>query len=330
MPRFGQPGALFFDNANVTEFLRRWNIECEDYGLTDIQKCIRLPDYCTAKTKDVIEILDGYKQNNWTKLQEELKGLFWQYDQHKDTLATLNELIHEAPNTDLTIFVLRYTAITESLVTGNEMSLIQRVRRFFDGLPADLREKALEYCIKQKWKLSSHDTGITDPDFDLLKKFVLEKAEIAKRKVVYNKERAIEGGFGEPNGSATSIKPPTYPTSSLEPSVISLTVVPAPATTPVSAPDPIAELTKQVALLIQANMQTPKLTSTATNATARPPPRCIWCDSTEHIRRSCPELPLAIQKGLIRFNDKNRIVNATTGQELPPNYSRGGMKILVQ
>jgi hypothetical protein len=317
MSRFSQPGALFFDNANVTEFLRRWNIECEDYGLTDIQKCVRLPDYCTAKTKDLIEILDGYKQNNWTKLQEELKGLFWQYDQQKDTLAALNELIHEAPNTDLTIFVLRYTAITESLVTGNEMSPIQRVRRFFDGFPANLCDKAFEYCTKQKWKLSSHDTGTEDPDFDLLKKFILKKAEMAKWKVVYNKERAIEGGFGEPNDTTTSIKPPTYPTLSLEPFVILPTVVPAPATTPVSAPDPIGELTKQVALLIQATMQTPKLTSTVTNATARPP-RCIWCDSTEHIRRFYPELSLAIQKGLIRSNDKNRIVNATTGSGNPP------------
>jgi len=31
MPRPGQPGAPFFDDTNVTEFLRRWNIECEDF-----------------------------------------------------------------------------------------------------------------------------------------------------------------------------------------------------------------------------------------------------------------------------------------------------------
>src|SRR5205814_627723 len=72
MPRPGQPGALHFDNTNVSEFLRRWNIECEDFGLTDAQKCARIPDYCTSETKDVVELLDGYKMNDWTKLQSEL------------------------------------------------------------------------------------------------------------------------------------------------------------------------------------------------------------------------------------------------------------------
>jgi hypothetical protein len=35
MPRPGQPGALHFDTADVSEFLRRWNLECEDFGLSD-------------------------------------------------------------------------------------------------------------------------------------------------------------------------------------------------------------------------------------------------------------------------------------------------------
>jgi hypothetical protein len=35
MPRPGQPGALHFDISDVSEFLRRWNLECEDFGLTD-------------------------------------------------------------------------------------------------------------------------------------------------------------------------------------------------------------------------------------------------------------------------------------------------------
>ena len=69
MPCPGQPGALHFDNTNVTEFLRRWNIECEDFGLTDTQKCARIPDYSTPETKDVIELLNGYKTNDWVKLQ---------------------------------------------------------------------------------------------------------------------------------------------------------------------------------------------------------------------------------------------------------------------
>ena len=97
MPRPGQPGALHFDNMNISEFLRRWNNECEDFGLTDPQKCTRLPDYCTSETKDAIELLSGYNESNWTTLQSELKSLFWQHDKQKDTTESLNKLIQEAP-----------------------------------------------------------------------------------------------------------------------------------------------------------------------------------------------------------------------------------------
>ena len=76
MSRPGQPGALHFDNINITEFLYYWNNECGDFGLTDPQKCTRLRDYCTLETKDIIELLSGYKDENWTTLQPELKELF--------------------------------------------------------------------------------------------------------------------------------------------------------------------------------------------------------------------------------------------------------------
>ena len=70
MPHPGQPGALHFDNMNVSEFLCRWNIECEDFGLTDPQKCTRLPDYCTSETKDTIELLSGYQACERTERTE--------------------------------------------------------------------------------------------------------------------------------------------------------------------------------------------------------------------------------------------------------------------
>src|SRR5579859_68478 len=43
MPRPGEAGALFFDKTNVTEFLKRWEEECDEVGYTDAQKCIKLP-----------------------------------------------------------------------------------------------------------------------------------------------------------------------------------------------------------------------------------------------------------------------------------------------
>src|ERR1700686_3584893 len=57
--------------------------------------------------------------------------------------------------------------------------------------------------------------------------------------------------------------------------------------------------------------------------------RCLWYDSLQHLKRSCAELPDAIQSGAVRFNEAFRIVNAITGQELLPMPGRGGMKAFL-
>src|SRR4030095_6102840 len=112
-------------------------------------------------------------------------------------------------------------------------------------------------------------------------------------------------------------------------------------TFPKSSPpvsDPIAELTKQfsqLALLIKANMEGPKPVMTAPNAIPNAPPAhtplCIFCDSTEHTRRTqCPDFAEALRKGLVYLNAQNRIVNAVTGQEIPPMFGKGGMKKLLE
>ena len=59
MPHPGQPGAMQFDGKNITDFLEEWNIECEDFGLTDGQRCTRFPNYCTPDIKDTVKLLPG-------------------------------------------------------------------------------------------------------------------------------------------------------------------------------------------------------------------------------------------------------------------------------
>ena len=56
----GQPSALRFNRNGVTECLRRGNIQGETYGLTDEQKCLRLPDYYNRDLKSIIEALPAY------------------------------------------------------------------------------------------------------------------------------------------------------------------------------------------------------------------------------------------------------------------------------
>ncbi len=264
IPRLRQSGVHFLDNTNVTEFLRRRNIECEDCGLSEGQKCAQLPDYCSPKIKILLNSSKGtlITIEARGKLQEELKDLFWQYDKHKNTPATLNQFIRDIPSMDLNINVLKYAAITDALIKGNEMLAMQHWKRFLDGLSDQLRDKAFDCCIIQDWKLSVYDTGIKDPDFGQLKKHILTKAQSTK-KMIYNKECAIKG-YEDLKDSITSIFRPSLllhtspaPTSSPAPSSASSQAAIS-ASALVITIDSIAELTNQLCrltLLIQANMQ---------------------------------------------------------------------------
>jgi hypothetical protein len=197
MPRPGQPGALHFDNTNITEFLHHWNNECKDFGLTDSQKYSRLPDYCIAETKDTIELLSGYKTRSWMTLQTELKNLFWQHDKQKDTTEVLKKLTHDAPEMDLNVYLLKYASISDILVNKGALSTLDQVSCFLDGLSDTLCEHALEFCTKKKWRSSSYDTGINEPIFEELKDFIGTKAEAAQKKTVYDKEHGIRNGNAE-------------------------------------------------------------------------------------------------------------------------------------
>jgi hypothetical protein len=185
MPRPNQAGALHFDKTNITDFLRRWNIECEDYSLTDEQKCDRIIDYCAEDVQDVIKLLDGYTTRNWETLQAELKKLYWQYDKQKGSSTALNQLINDAPTMDLNIYILRYASISDALVKKGALSTLDRVGFLLDGLLKPLRDKVIEFCTEKDWRLSPHDTGSNEPNFDQLKAFILTKAQADQKKIVY-------------------------------------------------------------------------------------------------------------------------------------------------
>ena len=56
-----------------------------------IQKCKKLPRYCTKDIGKAIQKLVGYVDGNWTVVQYELKKLFWQVDPTKDMAVECKE-----------------------------------------------------------------------------------------------------------------------------------------------------------------------------------------------------------------------------------------------
>jgi len=76
MPRPGQPGALYFDGDNITEFLEDWDSECDEYNYPVEWKCARLPNYCEKEIKTAVKFLPGYIARNWVMFQDDLKALY--------------------------------------------------------------------------------------------------------------------------------------------------------------------------------------------------------------------------------------------------------------
>jgi hypothetical protein len=92
----------------------------------------------------------------------------------------------------------------------------------------------------------------------------------------------------------------------------------------------------QLALLLKASIESTRPTAPTAPQVGAPfrqfdrPRYCMWCDATEHSRYRCPDFPEALRQGLIQLNERNRVVNAATGLELPLMFGKGGMKMLLE
>ncbi|MDM1593517.1 hypothetical protein HX035_24555 [Escherichia coli] len=57
--------------------------------------------------------------------------------------------------------------------------------------------------------------------------------------------------------------------------------------------------------------------------------RCMWCDDPNHNRYGCDSLKAAVKENLVFFKD-GMIHSKETGNLLPTNYGKGGMKKIAE
>jgi len=329
MPRPGQPGSLdVFNGENISDYLESFNAECELYGVKAEQRALRFPHYCNPEIKDIVTLLTGYEARDWDQLQVEIKKFYWQHDHPKNTFTALNALIRRSHELTLSAFVLKFTAITNVLVTNGVMSAADRVIRLLEGLDEGMRIKVIKLCTQKSWKITDQDSG-ESPKFDEIKKFLDDEAKTGERFAVYERDHTMRGALGSDDAKAI-------------PQSASTTAVGSP--TPVPMDPAIRALTEQMealTLLVKSSLSGIKpVASVPSTASAPTPvavpaprsdriPRCIWCDSREHSRRSdCALFMDALKTGNIKINENGRVAFTSTGAEIPPAFGRGGMKSL--
>ena len=328
MPRPGQPGSLdVFNGENISDYLESFNAECELYGVKADQHAACFPHYCNTEVKDIVTLLGGYESRDWDQLQVEMKKFYWQNDHPKNTFTTLNALIRRSRDLTLSAFVLKFTAITNVLVTNGVMSAADRVIRLLEGLNEGMRIKVIKLCTQKGWRITDQDSG-ESPNFDEIKKFLDDEAKTNERFAVYARDHTMRA-----NRDVDDVK--------ASPSSASTTAVGSP--TPVPMDPAIQALTEQMAaltLLVKSSLSSGNLATSAptTNLPAPTPiavtvparnPHCIWCDSREHSRRSdCTLFIEALTTGNVKINENGRVAFTSTGAEIPPAFGCGGMKSL--
>src|SRR5579859_4235505 len=306
MPRPGEAGALFFDKTNVSEFLKRWEEECEEVGYTDAQKCVKLPAYCAEDTRITIRNLKGYEEKSWAKMCGEIKDLFQAHDRPLYTKEYLNELIGKGQGADLKLFIATFQAVSDDLVRREVISKRQQVLEFIAGLGIHLRRKAFDFAAQNDWKLTEDDIGSKEPSYQELQDHILDKAKSDQKNAVFDRH---------------FYSPPTTPS-----------VPPVDSTRTNSEKDEkidkLAEAMASLSLVVETVQK--QLAEASGPRSANPlaprPTSCHWCKSTEHIRSKCPLFNEALQSGKVQWNDSHHIVFAATGEEIPLNWRGGGQK----
>lgn len=56
--------------------------------------------------------------------------------------------------------------------------------------------------------------------------------------------------------------------------------------------------------------------------------RCMWCDSLDHARKECEDFKRYFRDQIVKFVEM-KLVFADSGELIPTNFGKGGMKVLV-
>ena len=106
LPPTGFSGALYFNDTNVTDFLKTWKTQCQNHDLSEKSMIQCLSFYCNDLIAEHIKSLSEFEPHNWEKLkewlckdylQQNLKQWYylWVYlSQYKQTVSKKNLYIY--------------------------------------------------------------------------------------------------------------------------------------------------------------------------------------------------------------------------------------------
>ncbi len=83
MPGIHGKNSLHFRGKNILEFLMEYEHAAKHANLTNKKKCQELRIYFMKKEKCILDVLEGYINENWQELRKELMSLYTSSEEKK-------------------------------------------------------------------------------------------------------------------------------------------------------------------------------------------------------------------------------------------------------
>ncbi len=300
-----------FEGKDVTKYLKIYRREVKLHDLNEITAIAKFSTLVELEVKGVVEkLIDG--SDSWEEFSRRMKEEFLLQDSDRVTQAMFLDWINDRgkglePQELLREFNKRLNQLSNSEVEGIKL---QKSSYFLRAADSRLRDE-LEYALDLLEPKRVGSVG-----WEKIEEAVLWVSQRRRQREL--DEEAISKA---PVHSAAGLglskekKEPKAKQVNKEGSV-----------------DELTRLMEGLKILTAKVDQLQGGTSAAKGGPARVQ-SCIWCDEKDHVRRDCPGLTEALQKQLVKFVGEpgsKKLAYEDTGEPIPLNYNRGGMKVLLE
>lgn len=150
MPYPGALGSPFFEGANVSKFLERFENIFDDCLVTASVKIRRLFWYCEMLTARHVRSVIGFFGPDWTKICANLKKEYKDRDgiSQKISSRIYSEVFKRKPrieNAELLQFCRDYSEISKELLEKGKLDKYTQLRWFLQGFPSSIQSKLINH-----------------------------------------------------------------------------------------------------------------------------------------------------------------------------------------
>ena len=145
MPQPSFIGVPLFSGRNVSNFLKKYALLCDEHGLSAEERIDRLPDYCDIYISHSVRLLCVKQRGDWDKLCKELKRDYRNADtdQLMYTWDFLKSLVDRGSQGDLRAFCRQYEDISGVLRKKGLLEEATQCMWFLKGLSSRMAGKVL-------------------------------------------------------------------------------------------------------------------------------------------------------------------------------------------